>query len=456
MEQSRSSNRNLKEGRSVTVKKFVLIPLVIILTVGLAVSACKPGEEATEEIRLGYSAPLTGVSSGMAIGGAFGLQAAIDDINEQGGVYVAEYGKKLPVRLILRDNESDPTKAGTLAEELVVRDKVHLLTQGGGPQMLITPICTVADRYKVPYIGSMTIKEQYIGQRNAADPPWEYTWAISFAIVMPFPEGSYWDKPGYTLADTIGLFLSDVIGRTNGKAGCYATDNVDGRGWYDLFPAMAEAIGFEVHGDLFPEGTTDFSSLISDWIENDCELLMGNAVGPTQGTLFRQMYTMGFEPKVNFAAQGALFYEDIAAWGGNLPLGVIAEAFWRETFDPEVCPGIGGTTPMSLYERWHEETGDPLNQAIPWGYVSGQVLFDTIERAGTLDADAINEAAAETDIDSITGHIVFDKENHIACYPMNLGQWQKTDQGEWVCPIVYTFSDYAGEVADLLFPIPYD
>ena len=439
------------------MRKLLLIPLVIVLVTALIFGGCKPAEEVPEEIRVGCSISLTGIYAGFSTGGAWGSQAAIDDINKLGGVYVAEYGKKLPVKFILVDNESDATKAGTLAEDLIVRDNVHALIAGGVPQDLATPISTVAERYKLPYLLSGGLKEQFFAIRESVSPPWEYTWDMSFAVIMPYPPGSIWDKPGYTVADVFGAYLNDILTRTNGKAGVFADDTVDGRGWFELFPAMAEGMGVEIHGGLFPIGNTDYSSLINEWKANDCEILMGNATGVDGGVILRQCREMGLKPKTIFLGKGGLFYEDASAWGGDLPNGVVVDSPWYHTFDPEMNPGIGGTTPMSLYERWHEDTGKPANLAIGFGYYNVQVLIDAIERAGSLDPDKINEAIGETNIATVYGPIVFDKENHFAGTVIALAQWQETDKPwVWEKPLVYALQDFQGPTAELLFPIPYD
>ena len=55
------------------------------------------------------------------------MKAAVEDINKLGGIFVKEYNKKLPVKLVLLDNESDPIKAGTLAQDLIVSEKANFL-----------------------------------------------------------------------------------------------------------------------------------------------------------------------------------------------------------------------------------------------------------------------------------------------------------------------------------------
>ena len=67
----------------------------------------------------------------------------------------------------------------------------------------------------------------------------------------------------------------------------------------------------------------------------------------------------------------------------------------------------------TLAERWAEETGEPLNRGIGHGYAPMQVLFDAVERAGTLDKVAINEAMAETNLETLNYLTKFDPETHL-------------------------------------------
>ena len=147
-------------------------------------------------------------------------------------------------------------------------------------------------------------------------------------------------------------------------------------------------------------------------------------------------------------------YTDIAAWGGDLPLGIGLELNWRPTI--KEAHGIGDTTPQSLYERWHEETGQPLNQNIGLSYPQIQILVDAIERAGTLDPDAVNKALGETDLMTIAHRVKYDKEQ-FSGFPLAYTQWQKTDEPwVWECPVVYSDHDFMPATAEMIFPLPYD
>ena len=103
-----------------------------------------------ETIKIGTSAPLTGMFAGFGEGCTFGAQAAVDDINAQGGIYVKEYDRKIPVEYIVVDNESDPGKSGSLAEDLILRDKVDLLYSVDSSPSIHIPIAEVREAKQNP------------------------------------------------------------------------------------------------------------------------------------------------------------------------------------------------------------------------------------------------------------------------------------------------------------------
>ena len=457
------------------MKRFLLIPLALLLAIGLVAVGCPappeepppeepppgpPAPEIPEEILVGCPQTLTGMYAGFGEGSKFGLNAAVADINNLGGVYVEEYDQKLPIKLIIVNSESDPLKAGTLAESLIVTDEVNFLCGGLEPPPMKPAVSTVADRYKVPYVGTCGPLEPWLGMRMEVEGRWEYTWATGlFHIAMPYPEGDFRAKPGYTILDTWQAMLDLYGDQTNKTVAVFASADSDGVAWYALFGGAIkdwgyDAIGVDKELGLVPMETTDFTSVINEWKDAKCEILWGNAPGFFVGTLLKQCSALGFQPKMASIGRAALFYEDVSAWGGDLPNGISTEIWWDPSFGDS--PGIGGTTPQSLTEAWIAETGRPLNQSIGPAYACIQILIDAIERAGTLDGEKVQAALAETDLMTIYHRIKFD-ENHFTGGPLVFGQWRKTDKPwVWECPVVFSKHDFIKATADPIFPTPYE
>ncbi len=451
------------------MKRLFPLMLIALLVSALILTSCSNSTPSTSttspttkaapitEIRVGVPAAQTGNAAGFGKGGVFGIQAAVDDINKAGGIYLSQYQVKVPVKLIVVDNGSDPQKSGDLAETLILEDKVDFLLSVG-PSDFNPPMAVVAERNKVPFLGGPGPFEAWKANKDAGN--WQYSWACSFAIATPAPEGDFrHGKPGYTLFDAWEGALKSFGDQTNKKIALVASDDPDGKAWYQAFAPQTKTIGFESYKSdqqfgLVPTETTDFSSLINEFKAADCQMLWSNAPGPFFGSFWKQANALGYHPKQVFATRSGLFYSDVNAWGGNLANGVCNEMFWHPSMVG--VKGIGDTTAKSLDERWRTATGEPTNQCVGWLYTSAQVMADAIERAGTLDHTKVNEAISKTDLITIDGRVVFDADNY-SRIPVAFGQWQKSDKAYvWENAVVYSENDYLQKNADLIFPIPYN
>ena len=105
----------------------------------------KPAIAASDPIRIGLPAAMTGPSSAPTIGFNRGVAFAADAINAAGGVK----GRMLEV--IIRDTQGDPTKAVNATQELISQAKVHAIWGpfNSGEALATTPIMA---RAKMPNV----------------------------------------------------------------------------------------------------------------------------------------------------------------------------------------------------------------------------------------------------------------------------------------------------------------
>ena len=414
-------------------------------------------KKAPSEIRIGSCQPQTGMYAAFGQGGSFGVKAAVEDINKLGGVLVG--GVRVPLKLVDVNSESDPNKAGALAESLITQDKVQFLVNGDSPPPMHAGISQVAARYKVPFILSIGPLEPWMGMRSETPTKWPYTWGVGgFAINSPPKTGDpRFGKPGYTIFDTWTGMLDQFGAQTNKKIGLICSDEPDGRGWYTLFGPALSKLGYKVVGldkelGLMPLETTDFSSVIQAWKAAGVEILWGNCPGPFFGAVWKQAKGMGFTPKMVSIGRGAMFYNDVNAWGGDLPWGVSTEVWWHPSMGGAV--GIGDTTSQSLADRWVKATNSPVIPAIAPGYGSVQVLVDAIQRADSVDPEKVNAALATTNLMTIRHLVKFD-ENHFSHVPIVFGQWFKTDKPQkWELKVIYSRHDFWPVTGKPIFPMP--
>jgi branched-chain amino acid transport system substrate-binding protein len=251
------------------------------------------------------------------------------------------------------------------------------------------------------------------------------------------------------------------------------SDDSDGHTFKELTLEVAEAKGYTcVSYDLVPYGTTDFSSYILKWKSAGVEILTGNIFPPDGAALWRQCREMGFIPKIATIPRAFLFESSVEALGGDLGVGLTTEAWTSKTFP--FRSSITGQTLAEFYEEYESLTGRhyPI-----YSYCSEshfEVVIDALKRAASLDKTKIRDAIANTDLDTLAGHINFKKplsemlspeemtlyekygqnllkyQDHFSFIPVAGGQWVKGTKWPYELAIVYNWKyDYIPETAPL-------
>ena len=120
--------------------------------VSLASGLAAPAIAQNEPIRIGYLPALTGPSSSTGIGINRGTVMAVEEINAAGGIN----GRK--IELVVRDTQSDPTKAVNAVAELAQRQKVAIIwgPLNSGEALAATPLIA---RDKVPMLHPCWVDE---------------------------------------------------------------------------------------------------------------------------------------------------------------------------------------------------------------------------------------------------------------------------------------------------------
>jgi branched-chain amino acid transport system substrate-binding protein len=166
-------------------------------------------QSASEPIRFGWLAALTGPSSAPAIGFDRGVNFAANEINAAGGVK----GRK--IEIIARDTQGDPTKAVNATQEMISRLKVNAIwgPTNSGEALATTPIMA---RTKMPNIHPCVV--------NSLIDPEKFPNAFRTA-----PANVQWDAAVRKYAlDILKLRDIAVIGDTTGYGTTAVDDSVKG------------------------------------------------------------------------------------------------------------------------------------------------------------------------------------------------------------------------------------
>src|SRR5271163_2721358 len=83
--------------------------------------------EAPKSIRLGYAISLSGVNAqGAATTTLPGYELWVKDVNDRGGIMVKEFGKRIPVEVVAKYDDTGETLL-RLEEKLMTQDKVDFV-----------------------------------------------------------------------------------------------------------------------------------------------------------------------------------------------------------------------------------------------------------------------------------------------------------------------------------------
>lgn len=126
-------------------RRQVMAGSAAVGTVALTSGLAAPAIAQNEPIKIGYLPALTGPSSSTGIGINRGTVMGVEQINASGGIN----GRK--IELIVRDTQSDPTKAVNAVAELTQRQKVAVIwgPLNSGEALAATPLIA---RDKVPML----------------------------------------------------------------------------------------------------------------------------------------------------------------------------------------------------------------------------------------------------------------------------------------------------------------
>ena len=378
------------------LKTGLMVTGVLVFMMIAAVSQTLAAEPPTT-IKLGAVIALTGA---MASGGKdvrAGYEIAIKHINDAGGVFVKEYNKKLPLEMILLDDESDAVKTTTRLDKLYSVDNVVAYLGGFSSDLNVVGMST-AEKNKVPWIG------------------------VTVAAEAPFRKGFKYIFVPFSLAyDQVVTFfdLLDSIPKEQRpvKLGHMELQVDWGKECGEYIREMAKKRGYTIVADQkYAPPTRDFSSLIMDLKSTGADAVFSVPIPPQSIVIVKQMKELNYAPKVTLFIRGPDLSTYWEAMGKDANY-VISDGNWDETMK---FPGND-----RVVKDYRAKDPRIASIGIPVGCAYGaiQILAKGIETAGSLDREKIRSAIGKVEMMTVRGPIKF-KENGSAVIVYGFRQWQ--------------------------------
>jgi branched-chain amino acid transport system substrate-binding protein len=396
-------------------KLFVILMVGVFSVAGL--STWGFAAEAPKTIKLGSSCSLTGpFGSGGAMCKA-GYEIAIEHINAKGGVFVKEFNKKIPLELILLDDESNFTLTVSRMESLYTTSDV-VAYLGGFSSPMHAAQAPIAEKNKVPLFMVATYLYS-IHQKG-------YKYNFS-----PFPKSPDCAKGVFDILDTI------PAAKRPKKVAIFMEKAPVGMELGDMWKEQAVKRGYgeALYKDQ-PREMKDFSPLIMAAKAAGAEILLTGPTTPEGITMTKQMKELEYNPKFYFAYRAP----DPMAWGKAL-----GKDGDYVVLGPGWCSGLKIPGVKELNESHMKKYGRPADVITGPAYACVQALANAIERAGTLDRAKLRDAIAATNMVTVIGPLKFRPDGTGVVEYFGV-QWQKGVQ-EVVFP-----KEYA--TATLVYPMP--
>jgi branched-chain amino acid transport system substrate-binding protein len=329
------------------------------------------------------------------------IKLAVEEINAKGGVTVGKEKRPFKVEVIdTRDLEPGVPVSDALlvVEKLILEKNADFIIGGPVRSEAALAAMDLLSKYKKVSIlttGALTPKYH---QRVAEEyDKFKYCFRISGEV-------------GWMVTGEFLPALMDIKAKYGlNKLFVMVQDVAHARGGGDIVAKLASEKGWEVIGkEIYPTGTTDYSVGLMKAKKENAQVILIWMDMPESSILLKQWFDMKVPA---------------------LPFGTIISAaeqpgFWKATEGKgEYClasvvsagnaPSKATPWTMKFVEAYQKKYGlEPEGYGTSSSYMAVYTLKDAIERAGSLNSDAVVTALEKTDLMGVYGRIKFNPKNH--------------------------------------------
>lgn len=371
---------------------------VVAMTFSMPVSA------QGQEIVIGAAVSVTGRYAVNGKHTTNGYNLAMDKVNAMGGVMVG--GKSYKIVIKYYDDESTAARGTQLAERLIQQDGVKLML-GPYSSGMTKAIAPVTEKYKIPMV------EANGASRSLFNKGYKYLFAV---------------------LSTSEQYLKSAIDLAAEQA------KLDGRSPSDLTVAIAvrnEPFALDIRAGVLEDAARYGMKVVVDEKlpkeVTDMTTFLTKVKAVKPDILVVSAHTLG----------GALFVRQIREQRVNVPMVAMTHCESARVTDTEQFGNAGEgilcaaqwSEKLNYSDKWFGSAADYAKTfEAEFGYVppyqaaesSAAVLVyaDAIERAGSLDTEAIRDALADTEMQTFYGNIKFAPTGQNVAKPMVLRQIQ--------------------------------
>ncbi|HYV78233.1 MAG TPA: ABC transporter substrate-binding protein, partial [Streptosporangiaceae bacterium] len=260
--------------------------------------------------------------------------------------------KTYEVQINSYDTQSSPTRAGQLAQQAINADHVDMLLASSTPET-VNAVASTAETLGTPLVCSNIPWEAWYLNLFPKGNPQHATEKAKY-VVMYFLGAEHLAKCFIPMWDRIHAQL-----HTNKIVAAAFPNDSDGNAFRAVFPPIVTAAGYKmVLSSPYPDGTTDYSSMISQFKAAKADFFTNVPLPPDFATMWKQSAQQGFKPKLATVAKVLLFPPDAYALG-KLSYNVATDAWWapslpwKSSFTGETCQQLANDFEAATNGQWN-------------------------------------------------------------------------------------------------------
>lgn len=377
MDNSLQQKNNIWGGKMKIVHAALCGSLFAAIVSTVSPAAAKVGS-CTDPILLGTTISETGPFSTLTDRWRQMTENFFDEINKDGGIFVKSCDKKLPVKVVIYDDQSNPTTAVSLYEKMATVDQVDFFL---GPDWtsLGLPVPTVAERNQIPLVAAN------VATKSAYERGLKYMWGT------PYPVVPLWSERYFDMIANVQPKPKTIFFVTH--------DNPVMKAITETWSKKAEATGLQIVGrEMFPADTKDFSAIVLKVRAAKPDIVYIASFDNVSGPLVQQMRQQRIKA---MDVHHTMLTGALARQTGKDVEGMTGELAWY--------PGIGGDYSDLVKRVLERSKVDMFESIFTMGRISSYlVMVQAIERAGAVDREKVRAALTKGTFKAPTGDVVFD------------------------------------------------
>lgn len=376
------------------MKQKLLIALGLCIMALLVLAPVGASAKAPDTIKIGAVYEITGPIAATGERVTWGLRKAVEVINKDGGIFVKEFNKKIPIQLVEADHTSNVDKAALQAEYVNQQDVVAIV----GSTAFLPAGGAVAQKYNIPVLMILSNNKtpHELGYKYLFS-NWTKSDAIS-NLVVSFFNSLPKDKRPSNIAIFEGMH---DIGVEQAK----------------FFEKAASASGYKTTRIKFEWMAKDLSAAIMEAKRINADAIYTIMHTPVAMLLIRQMKELDFNPKAAYIDMGPT---NPIAWKS---LGKDGEFIYAGMNFLKGVTWPGAKEFIAMHEAERPKDVNYFEHA-SIAYSAIQIIADAITRAGSLDRKKIRDALAATNMMTITGPVKFNADGTLETSQLNIVQYQ--------------------------------